>query len=79
MTGGWCYVRMHRGRRTAPGYSRAKLRAWADRLASLGRGFVFFNNDQGASAPRDAATLIALMTERGASVDRPVQRAFPAR
>ena len=28
-TGGWAYLRFHQGRRTGPGYPRAKLRQWA--------------------------------------------------
>jgi uncharacterized protein YecE (DUF72 family) len=68
-TGGWCYLRMHQGRRTAPDYAPSKLRRWADRLASIGTGgYVYFNNDQAAAAVRDAERLTWLLAERGAEV-----------
>ncbi|HEY7399479.1 MAG TPA: DUF72 domain-containing protein [Actinomycetota bacterium] len=68
-TGGWCYVRMHQGRRTAPGYTNAKLRRWADRLAPMeAGGYVYFNNDHQGAAVRDAATLTRLLADRGADV-----------
>src|SRR5712691_7708012 len=31
VTGGWSYVRFHQGRPSHPGYTRRKLRTWADR------------------------------------------------
>jgi uncharacterized protein YecE (DUF72 family) len=72
-TGGWAYVRFHQGRLTHPGYPRAKLRAWADRIASLGVDdtYAFFNNDPLAAAPADALTLTELLAERGVPVARP--------
>jgi uncharacterized protein YecE (DUF72 family) len=59
VTGGWAYVRFHQGSRGRPGYSRSKLRRWADRLSSVDARdvFVYFNNDAGAAAVRDAGTL----------------------
>jgi uncharacterized protein YecE (DUF72 family) len=70
VTGGWSYVRFHQGTRLRAGYRRDTLRSWADRLASLPARdvFVYFNNDPGAAAPRDADRLIGLLAERGATV-----------
>ena len=68
--GGWSYVRCHQGQRTAPGYPRRKLRAYADRLAELGGrdAFVFFNNDAEGAAVRDARTLVQLLSERSVPI-----------
>lgn len=73
VTGGWSYVRFHQGRRNDPGYAREKLRRWAARLSGAGGSetWVFFNNDTGGAALRDAATLTALLLERGATVRGP--------
>ncbi|MGH2725178.1 MAG: DUF72 domain-containing protein [Actinomycetota bacterium] len=73
VTGDWAYVRFHQGRRTEPGYPRAKLRRWADRVAALPatETFVFFNNDPTGAAVRDAVTLSALLRDRGADVRGP--------
>jgi uncharacterized protein YecE (DUF72 family) len=70
VTGGWSYLRFHEGRRTHPGYTRDKLRTWADRIARLHTrdAFVFFNNDALAAAPADAATLMDLLRKRGQRV-----------
>jgi uncharacterized protein YecE (DUF72 family) len=70
VTGGWTYVRFHQGSEHDPGYGRAALRRWADRLAAMPAkdAFVYFNNDQGGAAVRDAATLTELLLERGARV-----------
>ncbi len=73
VTGGWSYVRFHQGRRAEPGYARDKLRRWAARLARSGgrETWVFFNNDTGGAALRDAATLTELLRARGATVRGP--------
>jgi uncharacterized protein YecE (DUF72 family) len=73
VTGGWCYIRLHQGRALHPGYTRQKLRTWADRIAGLDAKdvFVFFNNDQLAAAPRDAETLTGLLMDRGGEVAGP--------
>jgi uncharacterized protein YecE (DUF72 family) len=70
VTGGWSYVRFHQGTRTGPGYRRAKLRVWADRIAALPAKevFVYFNNDTDAAAPRDAVALRSLLGDRDAVV-----------
>ena len=67
VTGNWSYVRFHQGRRIHPGYPSAKLRRWADRIASepAEDTFVYFNNDQLGAAPDDAATLIRMLADRG--------------
>jgi len=73
VTGGWAYVRFHQGRTGDPGYTRAKLRTWAERIAELPARdtFVFFNNDAGGAAPRDAHTLVDLLAHRGVEVATP--------
>ena len=73
LSGGWSYIRFHQGRPTHPGYTRRKLRTWADRVAGLDAKdvFVFFNNDQLAAAPRDAETLSELLQDRGQDVASP--------
>jgi uncharacterized protein YecE (DUF72 family) len=70
VTGGWVYVRFHQGRRTDPDYPRAKLRRWADRLVELDtdEGYVYFNNDTGGAAIRDAETFREFLAERGLEV-----------
>jgi uncharacterized protein YecE (DUF72 family) len=79
VTGGWTYLRFHQGSNTGPGYSRAKLRRYADRLASMeGRdGWVFFNNDPGGAAVRDAITLTELLRDRGVPVRGPAPEPRP--
>jgi uncharacterized protein YecE (DUF72 family) len=58
-TAGWGYLRLHEGRATPPPcYGRRALQTWAERLASLWSAgddvFVYFNNDRGGCAVRDA-------------------------
>jgi uncharacterized protein YecE (DUF72 family) len=81
VTGGWTYVRFHQGGEHAPGYGAAALRRWADRLASMPArdAFVYFNNDQGGAAIRDAATLTEMLQERGARVRGGHERGGDAR
>jgi uncharacterized protein YecE (DUF72 family) len=69
-TGGWAYIRFHQGRRATPGYDRRKLRRWADRIAALevSDAFVYFNNDTGGAAIRDARSLTSLLRERHVQV-----------
>jgi len=59
VTGGWSYVRFHQGTRAGADYRRSKLRRWAERLAELPASevWVFFNNDPGGAAVRDALFL----------------------
>jgi uncharacterized protein YecE (DUF72 family) len=73
ITGGWTYLRFHQGRANAAGYPRAKLRRWADRIAELDaeEGWIYFNNDPGGAALRDAVTLRTLLRERGVRTGDP--------
>ena len=59
VTGGWSYVRFHQGTKAGADYRRSKLRTWAERLADLPASevWVFFNNDPGGAAVRDALFL----------------------
>jgi uncharacterized protein YecE (DUF72 family) len=75
ITSGWSYVRFHKGTMVTPGYTRPKLRRWADRIAAMDAAdvFVYFNNDTGGAAPRDAAILRDMLRERGCDVARAAQ------
>jgi uncharacterized protein YecE (DUF72 family) len=65
VTGGWSYVRFHQGRPGIADYPREKLRRWARRIAGMParETFVYFNNDPGGAAVRDAMTLTAMLRE----------------
>jgi uncharacterized protein YecE (DUF72 family) len=60
------YVRFHQGAETQPGYPDDVLRRAADQIA----GFdvrtvrVYFNNDQGGAATRNADTMTGFLRER---------------
>jgi uncharacterized protein YecE (DUF72 family) len=73
VTGGWSYVRLHKGGPVRPGYTRRKLAAWAKRLEAMPskETFVYFNNDTGGAALRDAVTLTEMLTDRGVDVSGP--------
>jgi len=68
VTGGWAYMRFHQGRERHPGYTREKLRRWSRRISALPAEdvFVYFNNDTGGAAVRDAATLTGMLRRRDA-------------
>jgi uncharacterized protein YecE (DUF72 family) len=70
VTGGWSYIRFHQGRQTSPFYSRAKLRRWADHIASLPANvvYLYFNNDELGAAIKDARTMMELLADRGLDV-----------
>jgi len=74
VTGGWSYVRFHQGGHGPRGsdYAREKLRRWAERIAGLGTDevYVYFNNDPGGAAVRDAAVMMDLLEDRGLPVVR---------
>ncbi|MGH2734831.1 MAG: DUF72 domain-containing protein, partial [Actinomycetota bacterium] len=58
-TADWTYVRLHEGAATPhPCYGRSALKTWAERLAEEWgdneHAWVFFNNDPGGCAVRDA-------------------------
>jgi uncharacterized protein YecE (DUF72 family) len=61
-TAGWRYVRMHYGSRGRRGnYSLRELETWARRIhcwRAAGCVVVYFNNDWGAFAPRNARELL---------------------
>lgn len=64
-TADWVYLRLHEGRgRLRPSYGRTALTTWFERISSIDgvgvRGWVYFNNDQGAAAPADAKTFLRI-------------------
>ena len=68
-TAGWGYLRLHEGAADPwPTYGRQALATWLDRLADAfgpGDAYAYFNNDQRAAAPRDAAHLVRMAEARG--------------
>jgi uncharacterized protein YecE (DUF72 family) len=56
---------MHAGEGPGGGFTREQLQWWAGRIRALGRTrkdcYVYFNNDRGGHAPRDAEHLIGLL------------------
>jgi uncharacterized protein YecE (DUF72 family) len=73
VTGGWSYVRFHQGRPDRSDYPREKLHRWAQRIVGLPATdvYVYFNNDPGGAAVRDAETLIRMLDRAGGSVAQP--------
>jgi uncharacterized protein YecE (DUF72 family) len=72
-TATWCYLRLHEGRTaTPPGYGRGALATWVtrlvDRWGSRVDGYVYFNNDAGAFAVRDARSFTRAATAAGLPV-----------
>ena len=68
--GPFIYLRFHgQGQRYGGAYSAQLLTGWADRLAGWARdglpAYVYFNNDVGGHAVRDAARLRELLARRG--------------
>jgi uncharacterized protein YecE (DUF72 family) len=71
-TADWGYVRLHEGRaQPRPRYGRAALASWVNRIADAWPAqtdvFVYFNNDPGGAAIRDADAFRGL-SERAAAV-----------
>ena len=69
-TASWAYLRLHHGTASpVPCYGRTALRTWASRLADLwGKGaemYVYFNNDPGCCAVRDAQRFRAACARAG--------------
>jgi uncharacterized protein YecE (DUF72 family) len=64
-TAPFVYVRMHAGEGPGGGFTDEQLAWWAARLRALGKAgkdrFIYFNNDPGGHAPRDARTLLDLL------------------
>jgi uncharacterized protein YecE (DUF72 family) len=72
-TANWGYVRFHEGRASPrPCYGRQALRTWSCRLAELygpeDDVYVYFNNDPGACAVRNAQQFRQLMARAGRPV-----------
>jgi uncharacterized protein YecE (DUF72 family) len=72
------YLRMHQGRANpAPGYGRAALTSWVRRLAGTfgdAPAYVYFNNDPGGAAVRDASAFARIATRHGLKTTRTPQR-----
>jgi uncharacterized protein YecE (DUF72 family) len=69
-TASWGYLRMHQGRGASePCYGRTALSSWARRLALLFSAeddvYVYFNNDAGACALRDARRFSSALSASG--------------
>jgi len=65
-TAPWGYVRLHEGR-SAYAYGERALRTWAARVrdAAWPDAYVYFNNDPGGAAVRNARRLTALLARMG--------------
>jgi uncharacterized protein YecE (DUF72 family) len=74
-TADWGYLRLHAGRaRPWPRYGRQALETWARRIAKTWPErcdvHVYFNNDPGGAAVRDAAAFARAAAARGRAVTR---------
>jgi uncharacterized protein YecE (DUF72 family) len=74
-TSDWGYLRLHEGRASPPPcYGRQALRGWALRLADLWGAdddvFVYFDNDHGGCAVRDAHRFAFALEKAGLSATR---------
>jgi uncharacterized protein YecE (DUF72 family) len=59
-TADWGYLRLHHGR-TGWSYGRTSLRTWHDRVTeAFDDAYVYFNNDPGGAAVRNARTFLRL-------------------
>lgn len=75
-TADWGYLRFHEGAAGPwPRYGRRSLRTWLDRVADTwppeADVFAYFNNDQHAAAPADAAALRAMADHAGLATAHP--------
>jgi uncharacterized protein YecE (DUF72 family) len=77
-TAGWGYVRLHEGTASPPpSYGRRALATWLDRVdgawprATGADVFVYFNNDLGGAAVRNARTLRRVAANRAFTVAEP--------
>ncbi|MEV0550603.1 DUF72 domain-containing protein [Nocardia salmonicida] len=71
----WAYLRLHAGRATPlPSYGKQALSGWAHRLLDTwspdADSYVYFNNDHGGAAVRDAVTFAHLAAGAGADATR---------
>jgi uncharacterized protein YecE (DUF72 family) len=72
-TAGWGYVRLHDGTASPrPAYGRTALGTWLDRIAGTWRldpggadAHLYFNNDHGGAAVRNARTVVRMAARRG--------------
>jgi uncharacterized protein YecE (DUF72 family) len=71
-TADWGYVRLHEGAAGPwPSYGRSALASWLGRIEEAWPGardadvFVYFNNDPGGAAVRNASTLVRMADRRG--------------
>jgi len=69
-TADWAYLRFHEGAAAPwPRYGKQALSTWLDRIGQTWPGsaevFAYFNNDQNAAAPADAAALEAAADRSG--------------
>ncbi|MBO4271595.1 DUF72 domain-containing protein [Microbispora triticiradicis] len=70
-TTSWVYLRFHEGRAAPwPAYGRRALHSWADRLGDVPDAYVYFNNDPGGAAVRNAVTFAEIVRARGREVTR---------
>ncbi|GAA0360724.1 DUF72 domain-containing protein [Microbispora corallina] len=70
-TADWAYLRFHEGSAHPwPTYGRQALGSWVDRLGDAGDAYVYFNNDPGAAAVRNAVTFAELAEAAGREVSR---------
>lgn len=66
VTGDWGYLRLHEGRAAPwPRYGRTALDTWVRRLEAFTEAYVYFNNDPGCAAVRDAGIFRALARKHG--------------
>jgi uncharacterized protein YecE (DUF72 family) len=81
-TSDFAYFRFHGPQKMfASGYSGAELRSWAKQInALLDQGhdvYVYFNNDSGGHAPRDAQTLLQNLKSGEAPQHASQQKSWP--
>jgi uncharacterized protein YecE (DUF72 family) len=74
-TADWGYLRLHQGAaKPWPRYGRQALRTWVERLAGAWSDkadiYVYFNNDPGGAAVRDASAFASLAESAGRTVTR---------
>lgn len=70
-TAGWVYVRFHEGAATPwPSYGDQALRSWAGRIPADETAYVYFNNDPGGAAVRNAIRFAELARRAGRDVTR---------
>jgi len=74
-TADWGYLRCHEGRaQPRPSYGRQALRSWVERISETWAAeadvYVYFNNDVGGAAVRDAVTFARAARRLGRPVTR---------